>query len=184
MRRFILIVMAVAGLTSAFPASAEEALKPWKGGAAPALELRDLDGDTRSLADYRGKVVLVNFWASWCEPCRAEMPSIERLRQSMGGRAFEVLAINVGDSPRVARQFAEKLSIGSTILLDRDGRTTRAWGAKVLPASFVIGPDGSIRYSYLGELDWSGARVRSSIEALLPESSQRASVTEPTVTRR
>lgn len=175
MRQIILAFMAAAALAAAFPASAEQALKPWKGGAAPALELRDLDGGTRSLAEYRGKVVLVNFWASWCEPCRAEMPSIERLRRSMAGRPFEVLAVNVGDSSRVARQFAEKLSIGSTILLDRDGKTTRTWGAKVLPASFVIGPDGSIRYSYLGELDWSSADVRSSIETLIPGATQRAS---------
>lgn len=167
--------MAVAALAAGFPASAEQALKPWRGGATPALELRDTDGATRSLGDYRGKVVLVNFWASWCEPCRAEMPSIERLRHAMQGRPFEVLAVNVGDSARVARQFAEKLSIGSTILLDRDGSTTRAWGARVLPASFVIGPDGSIRYSYLGELDWSAAEVRSSIETLIPGTTQRAS---------
>ena len=174
MRQLIAVTVMVAA-SAAAPAAAGETLKPWRGGAAPALELRDLDGAARSLGDYRGKVVLVNFWASWCEPCRAEMPSIERLRRSMRGRAFEVLAVNVGDSSRVARDFAEKLSIGFTVVLDRDGRTTRAWGAKVLPASFVIGPDGSIRYSYLGELDWSSAEVRSSIETLIPETSQRAS---------
>jgi peroxiredoxin len=172
MRQLIVVAMM---FSASAAAAAGETLKPWRGGAAPALELRDLDGGSRSLDDYRGKVVLVNFWASWCEPCRAEMPSIERLRRAMGGRPFVVLAVNVGDSSRVAREFAEKLSIGFTVLLDRDGRATRAWGAKVLPASFVIGPDGSIRYSYLGELDWSGADVRSRIESLIPPSAQRAS---------
>jgi len=82
-----------------------EALKPWKGGRTPALELADPDGHAHRLADYRGKVVLVNFWATWCAPCRAEMPSIERLRQAMQGRPFEVLAVNVGESGRVAREF-------------------------------------------------------------------------------
>ena len=149
-------------------------LKPGSG-QAPALELTDLDGGTHRLADYRGKVVLVNFWATWCEPCRAEMPSLERLRAVLAGRNFEILAVNVGQSARVARDFAEKLPVGFTILLDRDGRTTRAWGARVLPASFVIGPDGAIRYSYLGELDWSSAEVRSHIEALLAPGTQRAS---------
>ena len=152
-----------------------EALKPWRGGPAPALDLKDLAGAAHRLDDYRGKVVLVNFWATWCEPCRAEMPSLEKLRQSLRGRPFEVLAVNVGESGRVAGDFAEKIKVGFTILLDREGRTTRSWGARVLPASFLIGPDGEIQYSYLGELDWTGSEVRSRIEALLPERAQRAS---------
>jgi thiol-disulfide isomerase/thioredoxin len=159
----------------AFSAGAmAQGLKPWTGGTAPALELADLDGAMHRLSEYRGKTVLVNFWATWCEPCRAEMPSIERLRKSMEGKPFAVLAVNVGESGRVARDYVEKLPVSFTVLLDRDGRTTRGWGARVLPASFLIGPNGAIRYSYLGELDWSGAEVRSRIEALMPKESQRA----------
>jgi thiol-disulfide isomerase/thioredoxin len=153
-----------------------QALKPWTGGPAPALELADLDGAPHRLSDYRGKAVLVNFWATWCEPCRAEMPSIERLRKSMEGKPFTVLAVNVGESSRLARDYAEKLPVRFAVLLDRDGRTTRAWGARVLPASFVVGPDGVIRYSYLGELDWAGAEVRARIEALMPGDAQRAAL--------
>jgi thiol-disulfide isomerase/thioredoxin len=149
-------------------AATAQGLKPWTGGAAPVLELADLEGTVHRLSDYRGKTVLVNFWATWCEPCRAEMPSIERLRRSMEGKPFAVLAVNVGESGRVARDYAEKLPVSFAVLLDRDGRVTRAWSARVLPASYVIGPDGQIRYSYLGELDWSSAEVRSRIEALTP----------------
>jgi peroxiredoxin len=152
-----------------------EALRPWTGGATPALELAEPDGTVRRLADYRGKAVLVNFWATWCEPCRAEMPSMERLRQAMAGRPFAVLAVNVAESGRVARDFADKLPITFTVLLDRDGRVTRAWGARVLPASFLIDANGAIRYSYFGELDWSSHEVRLRIESLLPQDSQRAS---------
>src|SRR3954464_14756281 len=133
-----------------------------------------MTGQTHRLADYRGKAVLVNFWATWCEPCRAEMPSIERLRKSMEGKPFAVLAVNVGESGRVARDYAEKLPVNFSILLDRDGRVTRSWGARILPATFVIGPDGAIRYSYLGELDWSGPDVRARIEALMPKQPERA----------
>ena len=153
-----------------------EALKPWKGGPAPALELADPDGALHRLAEYRGKVVLVNFWATWCGPCRDEMPSIERLRSAMQDRPFAILAVNVGESPRVAREFAEKLPVTFTVLLDRDTRTARAWGARVLPASYLIGPDGAIRYSYFGDLDWSSDAVRASIEAMMPRTPQRASV--------
>ena len=104
------------------------------------------------------------------------MPSIERLRKSMQGRPFSVLAVNVAESSRVARDFADKLPVQFTILLDRDAKTTKAWGARVLPASFLIGPDGAIRYSYYGDLDWSGAEVRGRIEALMPREGTRASL--------
>ena len=165
----------VALLLAVPPAIHAEALKPWSGGRAPALGLADVDGKAHRLADYRGQVVLVNFWATWCGPCRAEMPSIERLRQSMQGRPFSVLAVNVGESQRVARDYADKLPVQFTILLDRDTRAAKAWGARILPASYLIGPDGGIRYSYFGDLDWSSGEVRASIEALMPREGERAS---------
>jgi thiol-disulfide isomerase/thioredoxin len=167
-------LLACALLLTFSVAAPAQVLKPWSGGATPALELADLDGAVHRLADYRGKTVLVNFWATWCEPCRAEMPSIERLRRAMEGKPFAVLAVNVGEGGRVARDFAEKLPITFTVLLDRDGSVTRAWRARVLPASYVIGPDGAIRYSYFGDLDWSSDAVRARIEGLMRKEPQRA----------
>lgn len=153
-------------LALALPAPAQP-LKPWTGGAAPALELADADGKLHRLADYRGKVVLVNFWATWCEPCREEMPSMERLRVAMQGKPFVVLAVNVGEGARTARRFADKMALGFPMLLDRDTKTTSAWGARVLPASFVVAPDGRIRYSYFGAIDWTRDDVRAAIEGLM-----------------
>jgi peroxiredoxin len=155
-------------------AASANALQPWSGGPPPALQLKDLDGRSHRLEDYRGQVVLLNFWATWCGPCRAEMPSIERLRESMAGKPFAVLAVNVGESERQAREFAEKLPVRFAILLDRDTSAARAWGARILPATYVIGPDGRIRYRYFGELDWSSAAVRSRIEALFERTGTQA----------
>jgi peroxiredoxin len=153
-------------LALALPASAQP-LKPWTGGAAPALELRDTEGKLHRLADYRGSVVLVNFWATWCEPCREEMPSMERLRTAMQGKRFVVLAVNVGEGARAARAFGEKMRLGFALVLDSDTKTARAWSARVLPASFIVGPQGDIRYSYFGAIDWARDDVRNSIEDLL-----------------
>jgi thiol-disulfide isomerase/thioredoxin len=145
-------------------------LLAWSGSAlaAPSLELEDLEGRTHRLADYRGKVVLVNFWATWCAPCREEMPSLEQLRQALEGKPFAVLAVNVGEGGRVAGDFMKTLPHGFTVLLDRDGRTTKAWGARILPATFVLGPEGELGFRHFGALDWSSAEARRRIEALLP----------------
>ena len=157
-------------------------LKPWTGGATPALALRDLEGREHRLADYRGKVVLVNFWATWCEPCREEMPSMQRLRASLAGRPFEVLAINLAESESKVRRFLEQMPLRFPVLLDRDSGVAKAWRARILPVSFVIGPDGQIRYTALGELDWNEEKVRRAIAALLPPepTRPRAELSEPT----
>ena len=151
-------------------AHAQQPLKPWTGGATPALELATLDGKPQNLEDYRGKVVLVNFWATWCAPCLEEMPSIEKLRRSLDARRFAVVAVNVGEGQAKAAAFAEKMQIGGfNILLDRDIKTSRAWGARVLPATFIVDPDGKVRYSHYGALDWSRPDIRSAIARLIIE---------------
>ena len=117
--------------------------------------LKDLQGATHDLANYRGKVVLVNFWATWCEPCRDEMPSMQQLKRKLAGRPFEVLAINLAESENKVNDFLRRFPLDFTILLDRNSAARRDWKVKVLPTSFVIAPDGSIRYSVIGELDWA-----------------------------
>ena len=160
-RRAFLFLLALA-----LPAAAEE-LKPWSGGATPPLELGDLQGNMHRLADYRGKAVLVNFWATWCEPCRDEMPSLERLRASLDAKRFAVLAVNIAEPEARIRKFLDIVPVGFPVLLDRDTSVSRAWSAKVLPVTYILGPDGRIRYSYRGELDWSKPEVRDAILKLL-----------------
>lgn len=159
--RFLALVLALA-----LPASAQE-LKPWAGGATPPLELSDMKGARHRLADYRGKVVLVNFWATWCVPCRDEMPSIERLRASLDGRRFAVLAVNLAEPESRIQKFLDAVPLGFPVLLDRDAKIARAWQAKLLPATYIVGPDGSIRYRHLGELDWSKPEIRAQIARLM-----------------
>ena len=143
-------------------------LLAWGSAAAQPLELEDLEGRTHRLADYRGKVVLVNFWATWCGPCREEMPSLERLRRSLSGRPFVVLAVNVAEGGRVAGDFMKAMPLGFTVLLDRDGSTTKAWGARILPATYVLGPEGEVRFRHFGALDWSSPEAQRRITSLMP----------------
>jgi thiol-disulfide isomerase/thioredoxin len=148
------------------PVAAQE-LKPLPPAPAPALELPDLRGRQHRLADYRGKVVLVNFWATWCVPCRDEMPSIERLRSALEGRPFAVLAVNLAEPEDRIRKFLDAVPLGFPVLLDRDARATRAWQARALPTTYIVAPDGTVRYRHLGELDWSKPEVRRFVTGLM-----------------
>jgi cytochrome c biogenesis protein CcmG, thiol:disulfide interchange protein DsbE len=142
-------------------------LKRWDGGATPELALEDLAGKQHNLADYRGKVVLVNFWATWCEPCRAEMPSMDRLRGSLEGKPFAVLAVNLAEPLSRIEKFADATPVRFPLLRDRDGAVAKTWKAKLLPASFLIGRDGRIKYVAYGELDWTSEPVRARVTELL-----------------
>ena len=149
--------------------AAAQQLRAWPGGATPPLALQDLDGRAHALEDYRGKVVLINFWATWCEPCRAEMPSINKLRASLAGQPFAVLAVNLGENEQRIRRFMAQVPLDFTVLLDRDSAAAKAWRARVLPASFLVGPDGRVRYAVIGEYDWEQDAARKAVLALLPQ---------------
>jgi len=161
------LIALVVGLALISSPAVAQVLKPWSGGATPPLELADLQGAKHKLADYRGKVVLVNFWATWCVPCRDEMPSIERLRASLEGKPFVVLAVNLAEPESRIRKFLEAVPVRFPVLLDRDTQASKAWQARLLPVTYIVGPDGAIRYRYVGELDWSGPEARKAILGLL-----------------
>jgi thiol-disulfide isomerase/thioredoxin len=159
------VVLAV--LIFVAPAMSAPALAPWGGGPAPSLALKDLEGRAHDLAAYRGKVVLVNFWATWCEPCRQEMPSIQRLSEKLAGKPFVVLAVNVDEPESRVRNFLKETRFDLPVLLDANKSVTRNWGARLLPVTFVVGPDGRVRYRLLGEMDWSSENTVTLISALM-----------------
>lgn len=147
---------------------AAKELKPWSGGRTPPLMLRDIDGKSHNLADYRGQVVLVNFWATWCEPCRDEMPAIQRLSNKLAGKPFVVLAVNLDEPESRIRNFLSRMPLDFPILVDQEKAVTKAWKVRVLPMSFIVGRDGRIRYSLTGELAWDHDSVVSLLAELMP----------------
>lgn len=144
--------------------------KLWSGGpATPALTLNDMAGREHRLADYRGSVVLVNYWATWCAPCRDEMPSMQELKDRLAGRRFVVLAVNLDEPESRIHKFLAQMKLDFVFLLDPGKKAARAWNARILPASFIIGPDGRVRYSVVGELNWANEHIVARISELLPD---------------
>ena len=160
MRCLVLLAALLGGAVHAQP------LKPWSG-PTPALELQDLEGRAHRLQDYRGRVVMVSFWATWCEPCREEMPSMERLRAALDGKRFVLLAVNLAEPESRIRKFLDGMPVKFPVLLDRDAAASKAWQARMLPATYIVAPDGTIRYRHLGERDWSKPEVREQILGLM-----------------
>jgi thiol-disulfide isomerase/thioredoxin len=143
-------------------------LMPWKGGRTPSLVLPDLAANPVSLRDFRGKTVVVNFWATWCQPCVDELPALVRLRARFPPSELVVLLVNVVESRERVRPFLAELDVKLPVLLDEDGVTSRAWKVVGLPTSFVVGSDGRIRAYFVGELDWTRDDVVRALEALRP----------------
>jgi thiol-disulfide isomerase/thioredoxin len=143
-------------------------IRPWTAGKpAPRLELTDLTGKTWSLAALRGQVVLLNFWATWCEPCRAEMPSLELLAQKFEQDGLLVLAVNYQEALPAIRRFLEAQPVTLPILLDRTGEAAAAWTPRVFPSTVLIDRSGQPQRTVLGELDWTGPVARELVAPLV-----------------
>jgi thiol-disulfide isomerase/thioredoxin len=142
-------------------------LTEWKGApAAPPIDLLTPDGAPLTLGSLRGRVVLVNFWATWCEPCVTEMPSLQALRDQLAPR-LEVLGVNYQEGPARIRAFVAASGIRFPIVRDTDGAVAKAWGARIFPASYVVDRAGQVRHVLIGGADWTSARLVSTIRSLL-----------------
>jgi thiol-disulfide isomerase/thioredoxin len=137
--------------------------------AAPALVGSDLKGFQQNLAAYKGRVVLVNFWATWCPPCREEMPSLQRLAKGMAGKPFLILAVNSGDSSADVAAFFRAMPAGFPVLLDPDSGVTKRWKVFAMPTSFLIDKQGRVRYALPGGAEWDGGDALKHIQDLMSE---------------
>lgn len=173
MTTLLRIALFAASLALAALAAAGE-LKSVAPSPAQELVLKDVDGREHALGQYKGKVVVVNFWATWCPPCVAEMPSLQRLQDRMGRDGLVVLAVSIGDSEEKIRDFLARVPVKFTILRDRDMGVARMWKARGVPTTYVLDAEHNIRYTAVGELDWSAQSVVDTLRPLLPKAAFEA----------
>lgn len=152
-----------------FLAACEKAKRPGlqSGMALPSVELPLLDGGNYLFAENSAPC-LINFWATWCPPCRAEMPSLNRLYRDYAGRGLGVFAISVDEDAHLVREFVRKASLDFPILLDQGGRAVvQGFGVGAFPTSFLVNRQARVSGVWLGERDWDAADIRASIDQLL-----------------
>jgi len=148
-------------------------LKPFHGDPHPkALRLHDVNGKLHVVDHYRGRVTVVNFWASWCSPCVKEIPSLNRLRKAMRGEPFKLVSVNYAEGPKAIREFLHRVHVDYPVLIDRNGKEADKWHVVVFPSTFVIGPDGLIRYGVNAGLEWDDPQIVAKLRRLAQSQGQ------------
>ena len=166
------LVAAVVGVAATFAVvTAPRTPSPLGRGAdSPPFSLVDLDGGSHSLEDLRGRVVLLNFWATWCKPCEDEMPAMGRLYTALKEQGFELLAISVDDGDAEVRSFRDRLSLRFPVLLDQGKQVSKLYQTYRFPESFLVDRDGVIVERYIGPKEWDSPAYLARIQRLLAES--------------
>jgi peroxiredoxin len=141
-----------------------------EGQRGPAFSLATLDGRRAALADYRDKLVILNFWATWCVPCTDEMPALEALWKDYRERGIVVLGVSVDrGAPRpLIEPYVRNLALTFPILLDPDSKTATAWRVTALPATFVVKPGGEVAGNAVGARDWRSEPMQALLSSMLP----------------
>jgi thiol-disulfide isomerase/thioredoxin len=143
-------------------------VRPWaKERKVPRLDLVDLAGRPWRLEALAGQVVVLNFWATWCAPCRVEMPSLDALAARRHTDGVVVIAVNYREQAEVVRAFVARAGFASAVLLDSDGNATIAWTPRVFPSTVLIGRAGVPAQVVVGELDWEGAEAKALLDPLV-----------------
>lgn len=147
-----------------------ESLQPYPGNTiAPELELRDMDNHKYNLQDYRGKVVVLNFWTTWCPPCVEEIPSLGRLQQAFSEKDLVVLSVDIGESKKEVETFLQQVPADFPVLLNPEGNTVKQWKIIAFPTTFIIDRNGTIKLSYYGGLVWDNPDIVKQLQELVSQ---------------
>lgn len=145
-------------------------LREYKGNITnPYLDFKDLNNQAHTLSKHKGKVLLVNFWATWCPPCVKELPSLNRLKTKVNNDNFKILAINIGEETKTVKDFLSPIPVNFSVLSDPDSQSVLPWKLLAFPSSFVIDKKGNIRYGLFGAIEWDNKEVIEIAQNLLNE---------------
>ena len=163
--RYILIFLAFLLLSAG-------TFSPWDideivGKKAPDFTLKDVSGRDVAFASFKGRAVLINFWATWCPSCRSEMPALNRLGKELRGRGLAVIAVSADRSAETVKDYLMKNPLDFPILVDQDSRVARQFKVFSLPTSFLVDRNGSILYRFLGEEEWNSPEMLEKINRAL-----------------
>lgn len=141
------------------------------GQPAPAFELPSLAGESISLDAHAGKVRLVNFWASWCEPCRHELPALDAMRNQYKEQGFEIIGISVDKEPENAKAFLDKIPVSYPVVLDNDFQTAKTYDAQAMPMSYILDRDGKVQAVFTGYSKKKLPAITAAVEATIENGS-------------
>lgn len=145
-------------------------LKPYRATPQPSvISLAGIDNRNHHIDDYTGKVSVINFWASWCRPCVEEIPSLNRLRDKMHGKPFQLISVNYAESAETIKTFLKQVKVEYPVLLDSNGEVSAKWHVIAYPSTFVIGSDGMIHYGVNAAIAWDAPAVVRLLEGLMPK---------------
>jgi peroxiredoxin len=173
MKRLIYIMLIVLLGTTVYGATIQDKLMnlgialPQNKVEAIDFELEDLNGETRSLSSYRGKVVFLNFWATWCGPCRIEMPSMQRVYNELKDEGFEIVAVDLREDKKVVKKFIKEYELTFPVLLDKTGKVGGIYGTRSIPTTYIIDRDGFIVGRTIGAREWDTEEIETVFREIL-----------------
>lgn len=168
---FVCALLSAYALLPLSPAQAEPALRAFQGKVKPAFVLQDLDGANRQLEDYRGRPVLVHFFATWCEPCRPEMQALKQMSRQPAAKNLQILVLSVNEPRSRLQRFFDNLPVGFPILMDEDRDIAKAWGVTSLPTSYLLDADLVPRLYAEHDVAWDRLDIPALLQSLTPPQS-------------
>ena len=169
MKRHLAILLLMLSCMGMIGCGRSGAVSPVQGDPAPGFRFKDQSGRQYSLVDFRGKVVLVNFWATWCPPCLEEMPSIEQMQQRMAKAPLAILALSVDDSWGPVNQFMKQNGFTLPVYSDFDKRISTLYGTSMYPETYVVDKRGKVAYKVVGATDWMSSEMLKFLDVLIAE---------------
>lgn len=154
-----------------FGTGLDSQLKPYKGSPNPMpISLLDIHDKNYDIQEYKNRITIVNFWATWCPPCVKEIPSLNNLKKKMKGKPFELISINYAEKPNTIKEFLTMVNVDFPVLLDEEGLVAAKWKVIAFPSTFIIGTDGLIKYGVNAGIEWDTPEIINTLELMLDSS--------------